>query len=243
LKEAKRYLPAQTSEEAMFRLMVWRYVQDKAELGTSVTLQTMAPPERHFNSTVWPGGLVFDVTLEESGENIIAFEPPSWMTDIVSAIQAREKEIVQLEFVSPISRRPRYMVRYRMQANSREEGVLFSRIAMYYGLRAGLTSYDIPYKKQQPLRSCLVCGDEDAAYLCGQCHDESYCGKACQQWDWEDGQHRLQCVEARKRGRRHKGKGLSAQKAKEILRDGTVHGQPLTEKQKRYFGWLAGGRK
>ena len=36
---------------------------------------------------------------------------------------------------------------------------------------------------------------------------------------------------------------ITAKKAKKILRDGTVHGQPLTEKQKRYFGWVAGGSK
>lgn len=34
---------------------------------------------------------------------------------------------------------------------------------------------------------------------------------------------------------------VSANKAKEILKDGTVHGRSLTSKQKRYFGWLAGG--
>lgn len=36
---------------------------------------------------------------------------------------------------------------------------------------------------------------------------------------------------------------LTAKGAKEILKDGTVHGHPLTAKQKRYFGWIAGGRK
>lgn len=40
-----------------------------------------------------------------------------------------------------------------------------------------------------------------------------------------------------------KGGTVSAEKAKEILRDGTVHGHPLTAKQKRYFGWIAGGKK
>lgn len=34
---------------------------------------------------------------------------------------------------------------------------------------------------------------------------------------------------------------VSISKAKEILRDGTAHGKPLTDKQKRYFGWMAGG--
>lgn len=33
----------------------------------------------------------------------------------------------------------------------------------------------------------------------------------------------------------------SPRKAKEILRDGTVHGEPLTKKQKGFFGARAGG--
>lgn len=40
-----------------------------------------------------------------------------------------------------------------------------------------------------------------------------------------------------------KGGQISKQKAREILHDKTAHGQPLTEKQKRYFGWIAGGGK
>lgn len=34
---------------------------------------------------------------------------------------------------------------------------------------------------------------------------------------------------------------VSQSKAKEILRDGTVHGKPLTKKQKAFFGARAGG--
>jgi hypothetical protein len=34
---------------------------------------------------------------------------------------------------------------------------------------------------------------------------------------------------------------LSTTKAKEILRDGTVHGKPLTSKQKGFMGIIAGG--
>lgn len=44
-------------------------------------------------------------------------------------------------------------------------------------------------------------------------------------------------------GRYAAGGHVSAEKAKEILRDGTAQGHPLTAKQKRYFGWLAGGGK
>lgn len=37
--------------------------------------------------------------------------------------------------------------------------------------------------------------------------------------------------------------GLTSKKAKTILKEGMANGQPLTDKQKRYFGWVAGGRK
>jgi hypothetical protein len=37
--------------------------------------------------------------------------------------------------------------------------------------------------------------------------------------------------------------GLTFNKAKQILRDGTANGKNLTDKQKRYFGWIAGGGK
>lgn len=39
------------------------------------------------------------------------------------------------------------------------------------------------------------------------------------------------------------GGSVSSTKAKEILHDGTIHGQPITDKQRRYFGWIAGGSK
>src|SRR5574338_902594 len=39
------------------------------------------------------------------------------------------------------------------------------------------------------------------------------------------------------------GGDLTASKAKEILHDKTAHGHPLTDKQRRYMGWVAGGRK
>lgn len=42
-------------------------------------------------------------------------------------------------------------------------------------------------------------------------------------------------------GQLKKGGVLSADKAKQILKDGTVYGKPITEKQKKFFGWVAGG--
>ncbi len=35
---------------------------------------------------------------------------------------------------------------------------------------------------------------------------------------------------------------LGAKKAREMLRHGEAHGRALTERQKRFFGWVAGGR-
>ena len=40
-----------------------------------------------------------------------------------------------------------------------------------------------------------------------------------------------------------KGGELTKSKAKEILHDKSVHGKPLTDKQRKYFGWVAGGKK
>jgi hypothetical protein len=40
-----------------------------------------------------------------------------------------------------------------------------------------------------------------------------------------------------------KKKGPSPEKAKEILKDGTVRGHKLTPKAKRFMGWKAGGSK
>ena len=38
-------------------------------------------------------------------------------------------------------------------------------------------------------------------------------------------------------------KTVSIAKAKKILRDGKIRGKKLTAAQKRYFGWIAGGKK
>mgnify|MGYP001561261544 CR=1 FL=1 len=35
---------------------------------------------------------------------------------------------------------------------------------------------------------------------------------------------------------------LSSAKAREILHDGTVHGKPITDRQRRYFGAVASGK-
>ena len=42
---------------------------------------------------------------------------------------------------------------------------------------------------------------------------------------------------------KHKAHGPSKAKSKEMLKHGTVHGKPLTDKQKGLFGLIAGGKK
>ena len=37
-------------------------------------------------------------------------------------------------------------------------------------------------------------------------------------------------------------KKMTRRKARKILHDGTVHGRPLTEKQRGYFGAVASGK-
>lgn len=39
------------------------------------------------------------------------------------------------------------------------------------------------------------------------------------------------------------GDGLSKSKAKTMLHEGMAHGKPITEQQRKYFGWVAGGSK
>lgn len=42
---------------------------------------------------------------------------------------------------------------------------------------------------------------------------------------------------------KHVAHGPSKAKAREILKDGTVHGKPLTKKQRGYMGVVASGKK
>jgi hypothetical protein len=42
--------------------------------------------------------------------------------------------------------------------------------------------------------------------------------------------------------RKHNRAPVSREKAKKILRDGEIRGKPLTARQKRFFGLIAGGK-
>lgn len=50
-------------------------------------------------------------------------------------------------------------------------------------------------------------------------------------------------LESELMSKKAKGGNLTKAKAKEILHDKSVHGKPLTDKQRKYFGWVAGGKK
>ena len=80
---------------------------------------------------------------------------------------------------------------------------------------------------QQPI--CVSCMMKPAPLECGApgCGGPgaSYCGIKCQRTHWLEGKHSLVCGELTKR------------KAREILHHGTVRGHPLTERQRRFFGW------
>ena len=91
------------------------------------------------------------------------------------------------------------------------------------------------------MTDCQHCGAE-AGYHCGQCMHAYYCNKACQEADWHT-EHSAVCMPAHELRGLALGARLTAHKAREILHDKSVHGHPLTEKQRRFFGWVSSGRK
>jgi hypothetical protein len=119
--------------------------------------------------------------------------------------------------------------------------------------------------------SCDSCGGalsaESFAAACDRCMEATYCSEKCQRADWQA--HRSRCDElaaaagygsgsgsgsddgigvgarkrrgGRRRLRRLRRRGLTAAKALRILRERRARGRKLTAKQKRFFGWIAGG--
>lgn len=79
---------------------------------------------------------------------------------------------------------------------------------------------------------CDICNKSDAKFVCSTCMGAKYCSRKCQTFDWNTKSHNELC-----------GKRLSRRKAREILHHKSAHGRPLTDKQRRYFGWISGGRK
>ena len=76
------------------------------------------------------------------------------------------------------------------------------------------------------MATCVACGLYEAKLIAKTDPSEAYCSQYCCSLMYEPQEV-----------------GVSASKAREILRDGTVHGRPLTARQRRYMGWVAGGSK
>lgn len=57
---------------------------------------------------------------------------------------------------------------------------------------------------------------------------------------WRDPIHCATCIQPDENASSHR---LTAGKARLMLHEGTVHGHPITDKQRRFFGAIAGGAK
>jgi len=94
------------------------------------------------------------------------------------------------------------------------------------------------------MQTCIVCSTEtDQICRCGA----AYCSIECQTFDWQQEQHFVECkniqispqyVQGRSSSGKSHGHPPSAAKAREMLHN-PPHGRPLTDKQRRYFGYLA----
>jgi MYND finger len=130
-------------------------------------------------------------------------------------------------------------------------GTTIIRMSYHDGINKVFNPYRVHFllsKKKQMTDLCKSCNLEKAAFVCGSCKTIRYCGNDCQKWDWIHGGHGIDCsrlfapLEKRARSRRNHGK-LTPAKAREILHHGEVRGHKLTDRQRRFFGWVAGGRK
>lgn len=92
--------------------------------------------------------------------------------------------------------------------------------------------------------NCIVC-ESPAEHVC-RC-GARYCSVECQTFDWHEDGHYAICgsiepsqiwIDARSRPSRISKHPPSRAKAREMLHN-PPHGHPLTEKQRKYFGYLA----
>lgn len=74
---------------------------------------------------------------------------------------------------------------------------------------------------------CDACGLHEAKLAVKARPTEVYCSEYCCSLVYEE----------------QEDVGISAAKAREILHHGTVHGHPLTARQRRYMGWAKRHRK
>lgn len=88
---------------------------------------------------------------------------------------------------------------------------------------------------QGEIRDCIECKEQTHAdpLVCSACTTTAFCGQAC----FDASGHAAECIGRRVHQRRTS--SVSPRKAREILHHGSVHGHPLTDKQRRYFGALS----
>lgn len=72
---------------------------------------------------------------------------------------------------------------------------------------------------------CAHCNKANATTTCSLCESDVYCNQKCASAHWIE----HVCID----------KKVSAKKAREILHHGSVRGHKLTEKQRRFFGYLS----
>lgn len=88
--------------------------------------------------------------------------------------------------------------------------------------------------------SCAHCSSSEVFLECGNRCGTAYCNVECAKKHWGIG-HKVECATLiERRSRRSRSRSpVSKKKAREILHHGEVHGHPLTDKQRRYFGYLS----
>lgn len=108
-----------------------------------------------------------------------------------------------------------------------------------------------PGDKRKNMAKCITCNtafaEDQIIYACQDC-GEQFCSHAHSEHECMlNDPLVVKLVEKRNTSRSKKGKGRksypSKSKAKRILKEGKINGKRLSAKQKRFFGWVAGGRK
>lgn len=101
---------------------------------------------------------------------------------------------------------------------------VYARALMYILLSEGW----VPHRSRNDpmwVHACIGCKSEKTRFECAGCLKVEYCGVDCAKQHWE--KHKPICER------------ISRRKARQILHDGRIKEHPLTEKQRRYFGYLS----
>jgi hypothetical protein len=61
------------------------------------------------------------------------------------------------------------------------------RFARKYIRRASVQGHADAMERMKELRSCVLCGADDAPRACSLCHQARYCGAACSEKHWSKG--------------------------------------------------------